>query len=74
MKNYSITIEIVKGGFLLSYPAPDPSANELSKFGITSSQDFIFAREVFTSQRKMNQKIKEVLNMISTTPDDSKAE
>lgn len=55
-----IVIEVVKGGFVLTYP------RELNPGAPT------FEREVFTSTRKMNQKIKDVLDTLSTTPDDSK--
>lgn len=54
--NHSITIEVVKGGFVLHYP-------QLNAGGVYYDQ----VREIFTSSRKMNQRIKEVLEAVSTT-------
>lgn len=56
----TIMIEVVKGGFMLHYP-------ENSKSG-----SIVFSRrEIFTSQRKLNQKLKEVLEDFSTVPADT---
>ena len=49
----SITIEVVVGGFILTYPKVN-SLNEVS-----------LCREVLTSPRKLNQKLKEVIDNIS---------
>ena len=57
--HHSITIEVVKGGFLLHYPQKGDNAY------------FNQVREIFTSSRKMNQRIKEVLEAVSTTPVES---
>ena len=62
---HSITIEIVEGGYVLSYP---------SDIGLNSTNTgamYVQKREVFTSSRKMNQRIKEVLEAISTTAVDA---
>lgn len=58
--NHRITIEVVKGGFLLHYPQKSDNGTFFNQ-----------AREIFTSSRKMNQRIKEVLEAVSTTPVDS---
>jgi len=60
----SITIEVVAGGFILTYPV---FSNELSKFGIEAVNGEIVekAREVFVSPRKLNQKLKEVIDNVS---------
>ena len=48
----SITIEIVTGGFILTYPK-------------VSENDVVdLCREVFTSPRKLNQKVKEVIDAV----------
>lgn len=60
---HQIVIDVVKGGFVLTYPAPDLN-------GVLT----VWTREVFTSQRKLTQKIKEVLEAVSTTPDDTKGD
>lgn len=60
-----ITIEVVKGGFVLTYPSP---SKESSVF------NYSMECEVFTSQRKLTQKLKDVLDTLSTTPDDSKGD
>lgn len=61
--HHSITIEVVKGGFLLHYP--QKATNEVG------SPYYNQMREIFTSSRKMNQRIKEVLDAVSTTPVES---
>lgn len=53
-----ITIEVIRGGFILHYP------DQLSDTTVQR-------REIFTSQRKLNQKLKEVLDNFSTTPADT---
>lgn len=58
----AIMIEIVKGGFMLTYPAIDDVSEN-------SEQEHV--REVFTSPRKMIQRIKTVLDAVSTVADDS---
>jgi hypothetical protein len=49
-----ITIEVVSGGFILAYPT---LTTEEDKFSVT--------REVFSSQRKLNQRLKEVIGTLS---------
>ena len=57
----SITIEVVAGGFILSYP----------KFVNTGEQETMeMAREVFVSPRKLNQKLKEVIDSVGLVKDD----
>lgn len=56
--NHNIVIEVVKGGFLLHYPIKNAAGGEY----------YDQVREIFTSSRKMNQRIKEVLEAVSTTP------
>ena len=56
-----ITIEVVKGGYILHYPTGPNTGNSL----------VLQEREIFTSSRKLNQKIKEVLDYTSTTPADA---
>lgn len=55
--HHSLTIEVVKGGFLLHYPVKADNGTYYNQ-----------VREIFTSSRKMNQRIKEVLEAVSTTP------
>ena len=50
-----ITIEVVSGGFILAYPTL--TAGTEDKFSVT--------REVFSSQRKLNQRLKEVIGTLS---------
>ena len=63
---YQFTVNVVKGGYVLTYPSFTENA-DLSKFGITIpfEPSFEILTEVFTSQRKLNQKIKEVWGGIS---------
>lgn len=57
----SITIEVVAGGFILSYP----------KFVVNGEQETMeMAREVFVSPRKLNQKLKEVIDSVGLVKDD----
>lgn len=51
--NDQITIEVVKGGFILTYPV------------MTDGLGVDYQREVFVSPRKLNQKIKEVIDTLS---------
>lgn len=48
----TINIEVVAGGFILTYPK-------------TSDAGDVLCREVFSSPRKLHQKIKEVIDSIS---------
>lgn len=57
---HHITIEVMKGGFVLHYPTK--VKNDLGSEYVQQ------VREIFTSSRKMNQRIKEVLEAVSTTP------
>ena len=59
MELTKITIEVLPGGFVLTYP----------KAPFTPSPPQTFS-EVFTSQRKLNQKIKEVIAEISLVSPD----
>jgi hypothetical protein len=52
----NLTIEVLKGGFVLNYPV------------ILDNGSRQYNREVFGSTRKLNQKLKEVLEMLSTVP------
>lgn len=58
----TLSIEVVTGGFILCYPVVVetlPSGEEVLEQ----------AREVFVSPRKLNQKIKEVLDQIGLVAD-----
>lgn len=57
----SITIEVVAGGFILTYPVI--STND------DGSEYSVLAREVFVSPRKLNQKLKEVIDSIGLVAD-----
>lgn len=59
----TLTIEVIKGGFILHYP--EKLTNDLGVEYMTQ------VRELFTSSRKMNQRIKEVLEKVSTTAVDA---
>jgi len=70
----TVTIEVIKGGFVLHYPVKgnDP---KLEKFGLEGIQDEDYwynVREVFTSPRKLQHKIREVLANVSLVKDDGK--
>ena len=56
-----ITIEIVKGGFILTYP----TVTQFEGQEVTT-----VAREVFVSPRKLNQKIKDVIESIGLVSED----
>jgi hypothetical protein len=58
----SITIEIVAGGFILSYPVKSDAASD--------SYDNM-QREVFASPRKLNKKIQEVIKDIGLVADEA---
>jgi len=49
----TVTIEILAGGFILTYPCVD-----------SNTGDSQVCREVFTSPRKLNQKLKEVIDSV----------
>lgn len=55
-----ITIEVVQGGFILTYPEISTAAD--------GTEEVDPAREVFVSPRKLNQKLKEVIDKISLVP------
>ncbi len=59
-----IIIEVVAGGFILTYPV---FVSELEKFGleVVNGEKVEMAREVFVSPRKLNQKLKEVIDNVS---------
>lgn len=57
----SILIEVVKGGFILTYPVA------VTNNGVEEWRE---AREVFVSPRKLNQKIKEVIDSIGLVRDE----
>jgi hypothetical protein len=59
-QDFNISIQIVKGGFVLHYPSKDEADG--MRF---------YVQEVFTSTRKMHQKIKEVLEYTSTVQVDA---
>lgn len=59
----SITIEVVQGGFILTYPVVDATTGDTTGG----------AREVFTSPRKLQQKLKEVIATLSTVAPDADA-
>jgi phage pi2 protein 07 len=56
--DFNITIEIMKGGYVLHYP-------------VNAGDYWNQHREIFSSSRKMNQRIKEVLEKVSPTPVDA---
>ena len=58
--NETIQIEVVKGGFILTYPIQVKEGD---------SERWETAREVFVSPRKLNQKLKEVIDTISLVGD-----
>lgn len=62
MFDLTISVEIIKGGFVLHYPTK--IAGEEDSWGMT--------REVFTSSRKLQHKIRDVLNDVSLVKDDGK--
>lgn len=57
-----IQIEVAQGGFILSYPKL-----EVDDAG---SETMNMYREVFVSPRKLNQKLKEVIDSISTVAEE----
>lgn len=56
--NDVISIEVLKGGFVLHYP----------NIGGMPGND---VREIFVSPRKLNQKLKEVIDQLSLVPADT---
>lgn len=54
----SITVEILKGGFVIMYPQLDDTGKIQS-----------FAREVCTTPRKLNQRLKEIIESLSLVSD-----
>ena len=58
----TITIEIVAGGFILSYPVKIDAASD--------SYDHL-QREVFSSPRKLNKKIQDVIKDIGLVADEA---
>lgn len=58
---FSLSIDVVKGGFILNYP------KLLSDAGIEIR--YVQTREIFTSQQKLSKKIKEVLDEITNEAD-----
>lgn len=70
--DHFISIEVIKGGFVLTYPQPE---DKLARFGLSSSSEsFSTQREVFTSERKLTQKLKDVLASLDSpagTPEPS---
>ena len=61
----NISIEVVKGGFVLSYPVHVPANGDRPEYWLPQ-------REVFTSPRKLIQKMKSVLDDVSLVPSDDK--
>jgi len=61
MDTQAIVIEVIKGGFLLTYPTQGNTVDGVERWNVT--------REVFVSPRKLNQKIKEVIDNISLVRD-----
>jgi len=57
-----ITIEVVQGGFILSYP---------TFVGDGDDEHTETTREVFVSPRKLNQKLKDVIATVSLVKDES---
>lgn len=70
--DHFISIEVIKGGFVLSYPRGEDT---LAQFGLSSSTaSFSIQRELFTSERKLTQKLKDVLASLDSpagTPEPS---
>ena len=54
---HSLSIEVVTGGFILTYPV-------LTGDGLETTY-----REVFSTTRKLQNKVKEVIEQLSTTPE-----
>ena len=57
----TITIEIVTGGFIVTYP--------IVENGVSAST----AREVFNSPRKMQKKIKDLVSTLGLVADDTES-
>lgn len=54
---FKITIDVVKGGFVVTYPVQD-------------GDNWFEEREVVSTPRKLNQRIKEVLDVVSLVRDE----
>ena len=59
-QDFSITIEVIKGGFVLHYPTKAADGSDV----------WYQNREVFVSPRKLNQKIKEVIDAVGLVADE----
>jgi hypothetical protein len=57
----NIVIEVVKGGFILTYPVTTT---------VEGKEKTDYQREVFVSPRKLHQKLKEVIDSISLVGED----
>ena len=62
---HTITISVIKGGFVLAYPV---FSLQPPRIGIEQDSITDYVREVFVSVRKMNQRLKEVLDTVSRVP------
>lgn len=58
--NFSITIEIIRGGYVLHFP------EQLKG----EADNWTMQREIFVSPRKLHQKIKEVVDTVGLVRDD----
>lgn len=67
-----IKIEVVRGGFLLTYPVQVNKVAFDAGLGPQQVQgdQWVEEREVFVSPRKLNQKIKEVIDSVGLVRDD----
>lgn len=61
---FNINLEVVKGGFILTYPKVE---------AVTPNCTYM-VREIFSSPRKLQVKIKEVLSDLSSTPETAEGE
>jgi hypothetical protein len=59
-QEFRITLRVLKGGFILEYPVPANAPSDL----------WYQHEEVFVSPRKLNQKIKEVIESVGLVKDD----
>ncbi len=61
--NSTVTIEIVLGGFVMTYPRKvEPKEGDMTVAGLEHWES---VREVFPTQRKLLQRLKEVTEQIS---------
>jgi hypothetical protein len=67
-----ITIEVVGGGFILTYPVftTETTPPRFVADGESTTEVVVQAREVFVSPRKLNQKLKEVIASVSLVADE----